>query len=432
MDVNEISQAVERQIELERCNYSSPPLEPQSKISESDLWKAVTSGEDGDAWLLAHIHRGQLVHDHAAGRWFEWLGHYWAEDLSEETIGRIDAVVDAYSEGASRAAWARLKAEKAGNKKKAYEAKEREDAYLGRIGKLQFLHRKRSVLTLAAAGKRSLGITGDEWDRDPWLLACPNGTIDLQTGKLRSGRQEDFLKTACPTMWMDLETKVPVWEPFLEDIFQGDHELIAYVQRLLGYSITGLSNQHAFFVLWGKGRNGKGTLLQTLADVLGPLAGPVKSEMLLEQRNSRSSAAPDSDIMGLRGKRLVWASESGEGRKLDAGKIKWLVGGDTLVGRPPYGRREISFDPTHTLFLLTNHKPKADPTDYALWQRIHLIPFTLSFVDEPHHENERQRDPYLADPLRAEGPRDSCLACPRVPGLAARRPEATGQGDGCD
>ncbi len=106
--------------------------------------------------------------------------------------------------------------------------------------------------------------------------------------------------------------------------------------------------------------------------------------------------------MALRGKRLVWGSETEEGRRLNDGKVKWLVGGDTLVGRPPFGKRQINFKPTHTLFLLTNHKPHIASDNYALWQRVHLIPFTLSFVDEPIAKNERQTGSELSVKLKAE------------------------------
>lgn len=166
--------------------------------------------------------------------------------------------------------------------------------------------------------------------------------------------------------------------------------------------LSGTAVEHILGILWGKGRNGKGTLLEILAFVLGPLAGPILAEMLLEQTRKESASAPRSDIMGLRGRRLAWASETDEERRLNAGKVKWLCGGDTLVGRAPYGRREISFRPTHTLFLLTNHKPQVDPTDNALWSRIHLIAFTLAFVDKPKEAHERLRDPYLLEKLKGE------------------------------
>lgn len=104
----------------------------------------------------------------------------------------------------------------------------------------------------------------------------------------------------------------------------------------------------------------------------------------------------------MRGKRLVWASETDEGRKLNAGRVKWLVGGDTLVGRSPFGRSEVNFQPTHTLLMLTNFRPRVDPTDAALWGRIHLIEFKISFVDNPTGGNQKPRDKHLSMKLKEE------------------------------
>jgi putative DNA primase/helicase len=119
---------------------------------------------------------------------------------------------------------------------------------------------------------------------------------------------------------------------------------------------------------------------------------------------TRQSGGPTSDIIYLRGKRLVWISETDEGRRLNAGRVKWLSGGDTLTGRGNYDRRQISFRPSHKLILLTNHRPHADASDYALFQRLHLIPFTLSFVDDPQRPKERKADKGLLEKLKAEGP----------------------------
>ena len=109
--------------------------------------------------------------------------------------------------------------------------------------------------------------------------------------------------------------------------------------------------------------------------------------------------------MALRGKRLVWSSEIEEGRRLNTGKLKWLTGGDTLTGRAPFGKRQVTFQPMHTLFLLTNHRPQAPANDYALWARLHLIPFTQAFVEHPvKGQNEFKADPNLLDKLKSEAP----------------------------
>jgi putative DNA primase/helicase len=134
------------------------------------------------------------------------------------------------------------------------------------------------------------------------------------------------------------------------------------------------------------------------------MAGPIEAEMLLAQKYTKHSGGPTSDIMYLQGKRLVWSSETEEGRHLSASRLKWLTGGDTLTGRVPHGKRQLAFRPTHSLFLLTNHKPHAPANDFALWARIILIPFTQAFVDEPTKENEHKADPGLLDKLKAEAP----------------------------
>ena len=108
--------------------------------------------------------------------------------------------------------------------------------------------------------------------------------------------------------------------------------------------------------------------------------------------------------MALRGRRIAWASETNEGRRLDSGRVKLLTGGGFLVGRAPFGKREIAFPQSHTLFLLTNSKPHAPSEDYALWKRLKLLPFAVSFVDDPREPNERKADKGLVDKLKGEAP----------------------------
>lgn len=415
-DIDEISRETKALIEKELSSIA--PLPPQKIFSSEEILTALFRGQDGDAWLAKHLFKDRFCFDHAANRWYEWRDHFWEEDPLDEVLASLEEVVGIYGEEAERQA--RLRIEAAKNIKKVEvdilssnnsknpsleamkKAEKLEAALLKKIAALQRKTYKKDVLELAAAGRGSLGITGEEWDRDPWLLGCQNGVIYLKTGSFRPGKREDYLLAIAPTQWKGIEEPAPTWDRFLWEIFNNDWHLIAYSQRLFGYAITGLRTEHILPILWGKGWNGKGTLLETLQCVLGPLAGPIKAEMLLEQGRARASNTPDSDIMALRGRRLAWASETDEGRKLNAGKVKWLVGGDTLVGRAPFGRREVNFPPTHTLCLLTNHKPKADPNDYALWQRISLVPFILSFVADPKKTNERFQDPFMANKLKAE------------------------------
>jgi putative DNA primase/helicase len=356
----------------------------------------------GDARLFVHLFKGKFCFDHAEQQWYRWNGTFWKRDSIRAVIASVEEVVDLYEKEATRHATKKRKAAKAG--RGDTESHRLEKQLLKRIRDLHTLHRRLQVLKLACSGENSLGISGEQWDRNPNILACANGVAELDSGLFRPGDPEDYIRTVSPTDWEGIDASAPAWVKFLREVFDGDGELVQYVQRLLGSAISGEVRDHIFPIFWGRGRNGKTTLFEVLQHVLGPLAGPIQPEMLLEQRWKRSSASPSPDIMALRGRRLVWTSETGEGRHFDLGKIKRLVGGDTLCGRYPFGRIEITFRPTHTLVLLTNHRPGAPADDYAFWQRVHLIPFSLSFVDNPAHSDERRRDPDLLNKLKQEAP----------------------------
>lgn len=399
-----ITAEVDGQVEEEQVIYGQfnpSPINPV--ISQADILDALNSNEDGDARLFIALHRDTFCYDRSIDQWFKWKGHYWEEDKLGDAMAALDAVIEQYLDEAGRQAAARLAAAKNQKKDDEKKAEVLEKELTKRIHDLQTLYRKKNVLILSIQGSGSLGITGAEWDKDPWLLACKNGVIDLKTGEIRPGIPQEFIRTAIPTEWEGVDKRAPTWEKFIMEIFEGNELLVKYVQRLFGYSITGQTTDHIIPILWGQhGRNGKGTMLETLAYVLGSIAGPIQAEMLLSDGRVKSSAGPSPDIMSLRGRRLAWASETEEGRKLAVEKVKFFTGGDTLVGRPPHGKTMIEFTPTHKLFLLTNHRPEVPATEYALWQRMHLIPLNLSYVDEPEKDFERKRDPNLPEKLKAE------------------------------
>lgn len=397
-----ITELVKARADQEKAEYPPEPIE-ESSFTSKEILKALGQNEDGDAWLFIELHQGRFVFDCASARWFTFSGHYWVEDLLGDAMAGMTAVIEIYGQEAQRQAWQRLKAEKAGQETAAKVHAKNENLLLKRIRVLQSVRRKNDVLLLARTGKNSLAITGQEWDTNPWLLACANGIIDLKTGEHRPGRPDDYIKNFAPIEWQGIDTPCPEWEHFLSEVFCGDAELIAFLQRLFGYAVSGLQQEHIVAILWGSGRNGKSVSLETLGYVLGTdLAGPIEAEMLLQQTHLKQAGSPSSHILGLRGKRLVWASETSEGRRLDPGKLKWLTGGDSLTGRGVYGRHTVSFQPTHTTFLCTNSKPSAPGNDFALWSRIILIPFNVRFVDRPVNSHEKKRDSGLADKLKKE------------------------------
>ena len=230
----------------------------------------------------------------------------------------------------------------------------------------------------------------DVLDRSPWLLNCRNGTLDLQKQTLKPHDPADYLTKLC-LVDFNSDAKCPTWERFLAEIFNGAQSLIAYLQRLAGYWLTGLTTEHALPVLWGNGANGKSTLINALFDVLGPdYSGKANRDLLVVARGDKHPTA----LAWLHGKRFVAALETGEGARLDEVLIKELTGGDLVTARRM--REDFwTFQPTHKIALATNHKPQVRGQDHAIWRRLRLIPFTVCFMED-------KQDKLLGQKLRAE------------------------------
>jgi putative DNA primase/helicase len=396
VDFSEIQRLARAKMEEEQAAFVQP-------FTDAELLEAARGGELGDARLFSLLNSEKLSYDHAAGQWYEFSGHFWKEDEVDGTLARLDEIVDLYA-GLARKIYSQVvAATKSGDKEGAQGLGEIEKTIRKKIALLQRRRHRENVLVLSAAGPASLGISGREWDSNPYLLPFQNGVFDLRTLTFRPGRPDDYIKTVCPISWLGFNVPAPKWERFVSEAMAGDVDKIQYLKRLLGSALPGEVVDHILPILWGEhGRNGKSVLLEILGFVLGQLAGPLQAELLLAQKYPRSSAAPSPDLMGLRGKRVVWASEIDEGRTLNAGKVKWLTGADTLIGRSPFARREVTFKPSHTLLMITNFKPAVSPDDEALWQRIHLIKFKISFIDNPKGENQRRRNPNIAKELKEE------------------------------
>lgn len=382
-----------------------PPGHPKSNgaIDSLLIKNCLAAGELGDGLMYAAIHRNRFLYNNAAAEWLKWGGHTWQRDQMHEALAAVEDVVDCLLDEAGEISkqidWA-VKKEDSDQQRRL--EKFRKSIY-GHCYYYRTRKGRNGMLEFARTCRQPVAIRGDELDLHPWLLACANGVVDLRSGKFRDGRPEEYISKASPIEWKGLSTPCPKFEAWLLEVLSGDKDLFDFSLRLLGYAITGLSREHIFVVLHGpKGRNGKGTLVKILSHVLGPLAGPIPSEMLLDQGRIRSSAGPSPDVMSLRGLRLAFASEIDEDKKISAGRVKWYTGGDELTARN-LNEDQISFQPTHTLFLLTNSVPEAPSTDHAFWERVRLIPFHLSFVDrEPTAPNERRANKDLYNELIAE------------------------------
>ncbi|MFI8437056.1 phage/plasmid primase, P4 family [Streptomyces sp. NPDC079020] len=239
-------------------------------------------------------------------------------------------------------------------------------------------------------GLTDVRYSGD-WDADPWLLAAPNGVIDLRTGELSEGTPGQRITKAVSVPY-DPDAKAPRWEQFLAEVFAHDPELPDYVQRLLGYGITGSTKEQCFAVLYGSGSNGKSTLLTTLRELLGAHATTVPFDMFTTSGKTRGG--PDAEM--LVGTRLALASETNRSAVLDSAAIKNATGGEEITVNPKY-RKPYAFKPQALILLASNYKPVVKEQDNGTWRRVKLIPFLQSFQGE-------NKDLNLEDTLRAEMP----------------------------
>lgn len=394
----DIVKAVEKRVQSEQATL--PRCKPL--FDSAAILNAYQLNEAGDAWIYTSMYRGEIVYDHAAKAYYVWQDHYWQEDKCDKVMMNFAAVISVYAGEVAKLEKQTAKARSANDQQEEKRLDKIRKEFVQRIWWLNTPKRRESVLKFVRTGE-NLGVTGDNfWDMNPMLLGCPNCVIDLKTGQSRPGQPEDYIKTITKAEWKGIDEPCPTWERFISEIFDGDTGLARYVQRLFGYAITGKTTEHFFFILQGGGRNGKGTLFETMKrHVLGDLAETVSVESLLDPKMQQSGSHHTSDLMKFRGKRIVWSKEATQGRKFQMGRVKELTGGDTISAREIHAK-QTTFTPTHKLFFQTNYKPKADPADYAFWMRVHLIPFELSFVDEPKEAFERKKDKDLSEKLKAE------------------------------
>ena len=231
---------------------------------------------------------------------------------------------------------------------------------------------------------------GGNWDRNSWLMAVANGEVDLRTGSLRPGTPEDRI-TLHAEIAFDPDAQCPRWMRFLEEVFDGDAELISYLWRAIGYSLTGDTSEQCFFCFCGNGANGKSTLLNTTRYVIGTYA----SNLPFSAFELTARSAISNDVATLPGKRFVTAIETDESARLNEARIKALTGGDILTARPLY-RDYFSFKPVAKFWLAFNHRPIVADDSHGFWRRVHLIPFDKQF--------DPRVDTKLEDTLRSEAP----------------------------
>jgi putative DNA primase/helicase len=325
----------------------------------------------GNSERLVARHGDDLRYCHPWGRWLIWDGQRWAADVTGEIERRaVETIRSIYVEAGNEPDYAKRKA-------LADHAKRSES---------------RSRLEAMIALARSLPgvpVRPEELDTDRWLFNCESGTINLESGELREHRREDLITKLAPVDYKP-SAVAPRFLRFLREVFDGDEDLIAFVQRFAGYSLTGSVEERVFAILHGRGKNGKSTLVELLQEMMGDYAATTDTETILAKRYQ----GVGNDIAALKGARFVSAAEVEQDRRLAESKVKTLTGNDTVSARFLYSE-PFSFKPEFKIWLSTNNKPVIRGVDDAVWDRIRLVPFEQRFVGD-------RRDPKLPEKLREE------------------------------
>jgi P4 family phage/plasmid primase-like protien len=317
-----------------------------SEDLEQDPVVAETLAHSDDANALALVDTyGQVIrYVPERGRWLHWTGRRW------EWCPSGGGIVREYLKRIARSLPDDSTAE-ARHKQRALSA----------IGTT-------AGLTQAQTDHRIV-VGLDQLDARPYELNTPGGIVDLRTGQLEAA-DPTHLHTRITTVAPDAEADAARWLNFLHDTFDGHEELPAYLQRLVGYSVTGVVREHVLPFAFGAGANGKGVFLETLRAVLGDYATTAPSGFLM----ARNYAGHETEIARLAGARMVVCSEVNEGDRFDEAKVKTLTGGDTLTAR--FMRMDhFTFVPTHKLWLMGNHQPAVNGGGHSFWRRLRIVPF---------------------------------------------------------
>jgi len=336
--------------------------EPTERLALTDL---------GNAERFAAAHAGRLRYLRERRLWLVWNDGRWRRDTSGEAERAAKDVSRSLLAEA-----ARLEGDESRKTAKWALASQSEP-------------RIRAQLALAGS-EREVVVEAGDLDDDPWLLACGNGVLDLRTSELREPDPEDLITRGTDVHYVP-NARCDRWLSFLDEVFDGDQELIAFLKRTIGYCLTGETREHVLAVFHGSGANGKSTLVGVLRRLLGDFAVTAAFDTFMRQRER----GPRNDLARLHRARLVTAAESGEGRRIDEATVKEITGGDVIAARFLYGEF-FEFQPQFKLVLVTNHRPKVDGDDDAIWRRIRLVPFEQSF--------EGREDRELAAKLEAELP----------------------------
>ncbi|WP_415855635.1 DNA primase family protein [Sinomonas sp. G460-2] len=303
---------------------------------------------------FAQYAKGKLIYVHGIG-WHHWDGKRWAPDHGNVKTDAMMQMILAESHN---------------------------EAFGDTTGLLQDVKAcmtdsgGKGVLSIASKDRHLFAL---ETDTDPWLLNTPSGTIDLHDGSVYPHNPADRI-TKMTGASFDYDTRSEAWEAFLESSLP-DPEVRAFLQRYVGMALVGKALEHVIAIGIGNTRNGKGVFTRAIAGALGDYAATATNDMLLLGRRGlgeKRSASENTAILDLRGVRWAEMGELPKGAKMNEALLKSLTGGDVIKARR-MGKDFVEFVPSHTIFMHTNDLPGIDADSEAVWARVRIVPFPVSF-----------------------------------------------------
>jgi putative DNA primase/helicase len=374
-----LTEAEVRKIAASDCRYEAGPLREEGYHRRNGETPAI-AGTELPLPYSDYTNALAFVRDHGQhlrfcfpwNAWLVWTGTHWQRDtsgevmrLAKQTVKRLARQIESLDETPAKALMAHIKASLSTAKLKA--------------------------LIENAQSEKGIAVQPDQLDQDPWVLNCTNGTLDLRTGALRPHAQPDLI-TKCLTIPYDPEARYPQWMAFLEKAMGGDAPLVLFLQRALGYALTGSTREQCFFLLHGPTKTGKSTFITAARALLGAYARQAEASTFLHKEKSEVR----NDLAMLAGVRLVSAIETDKGKKLAEALVKQATGGTDAITARFLFEELFEFVPQFKVFLATNHAPKMDAQDDAIWERVHRIPFEVQI---PKDKRDKELDAKLQGEL---------------------------------
>lgn len=365
--------------------YGSKPRQDKPKaqrtfppVDAEILRGDYTLTDTGNANRFMDMYREELRYCKEMDSWLLWNGKYWERDKTNAVaLTRTEKVCRALLDEGLK-----------------YEDQDKRTALVKHALRTESAGKREAIVKLAK-GHTSMNVLIDDLDRDQHLLNCLNGTINLRTGEFLAHRKAALI-TRCIPVEYDPKATCPHWQKLIAWAMEGDARMMTYLQRAMGYSLSGLTKEQCMFVLYGHGRNGKSTVMGALMGILGDYAKTARQDLLIHKAGGSDSTEAYA-MADLVSSRLVWVSETPEGGRLAESMVKALTGGEDRVKARIPCCMPFEYVPTFKVWLSTNHKPVIRGQDIGIWRRIKLIPFMATV-------QAGQEDRDLPDKLREEWP----------------------------